>query len=39
MQVYLVFYILLLKPTLNLENAKDKATNINNKFKVEKILD
>jgi hypothetical protein len=39
MQVYPVFYILLLKLMLNPENAKDKATNINNKFKVDKILD
>jgi hypothetical protein len=38
MQVYLVFHILLLKLILNPENTKDKATNINNKFKVEKIL-
>jgi hypothetical protein len=39
MRVYLVFYILLLEPTLNPENAEDEATNINEEFEVEKILD
>jgi hypothetical protein len=39
MQVYLVFHILLLEPTLNLENAKDEATNIDDEFEVDKILD
>jgi hypothetical protein len=38
-RVYLVFYISLLEPTLNPENAEDEATNINKEFKVKKILD
>jgi hypothetical protein len=39
MRVYLVFHISLLEPTLNPENTKDEATDINKEFEVEKILD
>jgi hypothetical protein len=37
MYIYLVFYILLLKPIKNLENKKDEVNN--NKYKIKKILD
>jgi hypothetical protein len=38
MRVYPVFHISLLEPTLNPENAKDEATDIDDEFEVEKIL-
>ena len=37
MQVYLIFYILLLEPTKNPENNQDKADD--EEYKVEKIID